>query len=293
MTRHARNSTAGSVYTYHEKKKDGNQSGYGTNTARLGKDSVRNFDCCCLTLQRCQDPVITKDGYLFDKAAILQYVITKKKEAARQTRRFAEQKESEAKELTELNESAKIDKINSFVQQESTITTPSRTLSNSTPEAGTSISNMAAGKEKNVPSFWIPSRTPVAKKAPMTKPDTTVYCPMTGKPLKMKDLIDVKFTEITKDPTDKRSKVAAEVLYMCPITRDSLGNSVPCAVIRTTGDVVTMDCVEKIIKKDWTHPLTGDKLREQDIIPLQRGATGFAETNTGLEAKQARPVLQA
>jgi hypothetical protein len=36
------------------------------------------------------------------------------------------------------------------------------------------------------------------------------------------------------------------------------------------GDVVTMECVEKIIKKDWSHPLTGEKLKEQDIIPLQR-----------------------
>jgi nitric oxide synthase-interacting protein len=34
-----------------------------------------------------------------------------------------------------------------------------------------------------------------------------------------------------------------------------------------------MDCVEKIIKKDWTHPLTGEKLKEQDIIPLQRVIT--------------------
>jgi hypothetical protein len=39
------------------------------------------------------------------------------------------------------------------------------------------------------------------------------------------------------------------------------------------GDVVTMECVEKIIKKDWCHPLTGEKLKEQDIIPLQRVIT--------------------
>ncbi len=31
-----------------------------------------------------------------------------------------------------------------------------------------------------------------------------------------------------------------------------------------------MECVEKIIKKDWIHPLTGEKLMEKDIIPLQR-----------------------
>jgi hypothetical protein len=34
-----------------------------------------------------------------------------------------------------------------------------------------------------------------------------------------------------------------------------------------------MECVEKIIKKDWCHPLTGEKLKEQDIIPLQRVIT--------------------
>lgn len=59
MTRHARNSTAGAVYTYHEKKKDASSGGYGTNSARIGKDSVKNFDCCSLTLQPCANPVIT------------------------------------------------------------------------------------------------------------------------------------------------------------------------------------------------------------------------------------------
>lgn len=64
-------------------------------------------------------------------------------------------------------------------------------------------------------------------------------------------------------------------------------------IYRTTGDVVTMECVEKIIKKDWLHPLTGDKLKEKDIIPLQRGGTGYSLTNQNLEGKNERPVLQA
>lgn len=41
MPRHARNCTAGSVYTYHEKVKDAQQSGYGTQAMRLGKDSIK------------------------------------------------------------------------------------------------------------------------------------------------------------------------------------------------------------------------------------------------------------
>ena len=63
--------------------------------------------------------------------------------------------------------------------------------------------------------------------------DKAVYCPMSGNPLKIKDLIEVKFTEI-KDPADKRSIMVKDARYMCPITRDTLSDSVPAAVIRTT-----------------------------------------------------------
>lgn len=59
MTRHARNCTAGAVYTYNEKKRDAAESGYGTNQQRIGKDSIKSFDCCSLTLQPCRNPVIT------------------------------------------------------------------------------------------------------------------------------------------------------------------------------------------------------------------------------------------
>ena len=41
MTRHAKNVTAGNVYTTHERKKDAKQSGYGSEAIRLGKDSIK------------------------------------------------------------------------------------------------------------------------------------------------------------------------------------------------------------------------------------------------------------
>lgn len=36
------------------------------------------------------------------------------------------------------------------------------------------------------------------------------------------------------------------------------------------GAVVTQECVEKLIRKDMMDPVTGDKLSDRDIIPLQR-----------------------
>ncbi|XP_047344812.1 nitric oxide synthase-interacting protein homolog [Vespa velutina] len=289
MTRHARNCTAGAVYTYHEKKKDASASGYGTNTQRVGKDSVKDFDCCCLTLQPCREPVVTKDGYLFDKEAILEYILTKKREYGRKLKEYEKQKHKEEEELHERTVNEELLKLQNFLKSEKNIVSRTKSKTN---QSNTSVSNMSNGKDKALPSFWIPSKTPEAKKIKLQKPNKTVYCPLSGKPLKLNDLISVKFTEV-KDPDDNKSLIVKQARYMCPITHDILSNSVPCAVIKTTGHVITMECVEKIIKKEWINPLDGSKLTEADIICLQRGGTGYSAVNDSLEGKHERPVLQA
>uniref|UniRef100_A0A914Z6D1 U-box domain-containing protein n=1 Tax=Panagrolaimus superbus TaxID=310955 RepID=A0A914Z6D1_9BILA len=78
MVRHGKNATASSVYSYAERKKDSAQSGYGTLHARLGADSVKPFDCCCLSLQPCREPLISPDGYIFDKESVLKYILHRK-----------------------------------------------------------------------------------------------------------------------------------------------------------------------------------------------------------------------
>ncbi|XP_004927753.1 nitric oxide synthase-interacting protein homolog isoform X2 [Bombyx mandarina] len=292
MTRHARNCTAGAVYTYHEKKKDAAASGYGTQSERVGKDSIKNFDCCSLTLQPCRNPVVTKEGYLFDKEAILEYIISKKNAYNRLLKKYEKQLKKDEVERAELAVAEKEAKLIKFMNREKNISSTTPSTSAIEEKTINSVSNIANGKEKQLPSFWVPSQLPDAKISKIEKPDPTVYCPISGKPLKMKDLIEVKWT-LVNDPDDKKSLIAKENRYMCPVTHDILSNAVPCAVIRTSGHVVTMECVEKIIKKDWLHPLTGEKLKEKDIILLQRGGTGYALTNQNLEGKNERPVLQA
>ena len=39
--------------------KDKKQGGYGKEKVRLGKDAVKGFDCCSLTLQPTKTPCIT------------------------------------------------------------------------------------------------------------------------------------------------------------------------------------------------------------------------------------------
>lgn len=146
-------------------------------------------------------------------------------------------------------------------------------------------------EKKNLPSFWIPSLTPAASTSRVEKPDSKVYCPMSGKPIKLKDLITVKFTLAPVEEKEK-SLIARRERFICPVTHDVLGNSVPCAVLRPSGDVVTMTCVEKFIKKDWICPITGNKLKEKDIIQLKRGGTGYSAVGEKeLEGKVYGPTM--
>lgn len=294
MTRHAKNCTAGTVYTYHERKKDTKASGYGTEKLRYGKDSVKDFDCCCLTLQPCKDPVVTPQGFLYDKEAILEYILHQKREIARKLKEYEKQKTKADTELKELAKAEREKKTHTFVQHE---TNPigskhDTEKTEASTSAGPSVSNMSGDHKKELPSFWIPSLTPAASATKVQKPDEKVRCPMSGEVLRLKDLINVKFTPIN-DRDTKTSLITKSARYVCAVTNDVLGNTVPSVVLKTSGSVVTVECLEKIIKKDMIDPTNNKKLREKDIIPLQKGATGFTGTGVQLEAVKARPALMA
>lgn len=212
---------------------------------------------------------------------------------------YEKQLKTDEDELNEIANAEENKRIAKFISTEKNIVSTAK-IGSKLPEPSTSsangaISNMSNGKHKQLPSFWAPSETPDAKRAKIDKPDKQVYCPISGKPMKAKDLIDIKFTPVLNDEQDKKSLIIKEARYKCPVTHDILSNSIPCAVLKPTGDVVTMECVEKLIKKDWIHPLTNAKLEESDIIPLQRGGTGYATTNESLTltSKSYRPALQA
>ena len=107
----------------------------------------------------------------------------------------------------------------------------------------------------------------------------------------MANFNDFWLMNFSGDVKKKKSLIAEEERYKCAVTHDILNNGTPVAVLRPTGDVVTVECVEKIINKDMTHPLTGITLKDKDIIYLQRGGTGYAATNEKLKAAHYRPNL--
>lgn len=100
--------------------------GFGTERQRVPKDSVNRFDSCSLSLQLARNPVVSKQGYLFDKEVILQYIITKKNEYNRKLKEYERQKTEDVKELEEIAAAENKKKLDKFTKTEKNINQTSK-----------------------------------------------------------------------------------------------------------------------------------------------------------------------
>eukprot|EP00053_Salpingoeca_punica_P006340 m.60264 g.60264 ORF g.60264 m.60264 type:complete len:303 (-) comp13648_c0_seq1:186-1094(-) len=299
MGKHGRNATANPIYSYHERRLDAMQEGYGTTKKRLGSDSLRDTDHCCLSLQPARDPVITPEGYLYDREAILEGLLHQKREIARKMKEYERQRSAHEREQGELEAAAQRDRIEAFAKQEKSVAVGindhfkerDQELSHASKQLAQPrlhIHTTSGKKEAALPAFWLPSLTPDAKPTLISKPDEQTRCPMTGNVLKIKDLISVKFTPI--DPTDK-NVLFKEERWKCPITHTVFKKGTEAYVLRPSGRVVSKECVEKVIRPEMVDPISGEKLKESDLIPIKNGGTGFAASGAKLEVKVTGPSL--
>lgn len=74
-------------------------------------------------------------------------------------------------------------------------------------------------------AFWLPSQQSESKDL-MQKPDSSTYCPASGKKLRLKDCVAVKFTRVREGEGG---------MYMDPVTLETLTNASKLVVIVPTG----------------------------------------------------------
>lgn len=74
-------------------------------------------------------------------------------------------------------------------------------------------------------AFWVPSKAPDARQV-LSKPDASTYCPASGKKLRLKDLISVKFARVPEEDSG---------VYMDPVTQDTFTNASSLVVLKPTG----------------------------------------------------------
>ena len=79
-------------------------------------------------------------------------------------------------------------------------------------------------------AFWVPSKAPDARTV-LDKPDSNTYCPASGKKLKLKDLIPIKFMRVPEGESG---------VFMDPVTKDNFTNSSALILLRPTGEAFSL-----------------------------------------------------
>eukprot|EP00965_Chrysotila_dentata_P229765 6197383-Pleurochrysis_carterae.AAC.1 len=301
MGKHSKNNNDRAFFSYHERKAaaygrhssgllgghnnaTGNfvDTGWGSHTRTLDSDAMKDIDGCSLSLQPCVEPVVTPQGVLYDKQVVFEYILDRKKDLERELKAWEAQQANLAESTLSEAQKAQEARIEEFVARQEGLSQSE--LDARHPQKGAVASTMGRsllesdqGKHAADTSFWVPQHTPEAKQL-LSKPDMTVRCPITSQPLRLKQLFPAKFTPA--DRADAKPDVAkkANDRYICPLTKKGLSNINPAAVLRPSGQVVSVQAVERIIKKDMLDPFTDPptQLREKDIIKLRNEGTGFA-----------------
>lgn len=301
MAKHGRNQATQSVYGVAERRKDRESEGYGTQKRRAGTASLPAMDCCSLSSAPCSNPVITPNGYLFDKQFILENLLHQKQEFKRKMKEYTAQRAKydkiQAAKAVEAREKATTDFVlnERSVGQNPTIATPF--VQKEKAKSATEIA-MAANRNRSftkdgmavakLPAFWLPSLGPETADTEIKPPSSTTMCPMSNTPLRIKDLITVNFTPA--DKFESKNIFARDERYVCGLTQKVLRNCVPAVVIRPTGAVYTKEAFDLLVKPDMVDPHSGEKLKASDIILMHSAGTGFS--GSGAEMKKVRTSAQ-
>ncbi|OJT06824.1 Nitric oxide synthase-interacting protein [Trametes pubescens] len=225
MTKHSKNNTASSIFSYAEYKK----LDYGTKRQRLGNESMRRFDACALCLQRARDPVACQKGHLFCKECALTDLVGQMNDIKRQKVRLEAMKKEAEEERERAQEAARERVLREFEKGQlglaavSSISTSSRadssdargskrkfdfdasavdTLTREAEEAALRQieREQAEALKSKLPDFWLPSLTPTyTSHGPPTslaqvKLQTTCRGGNPAHQLSRKNLIPVKWT---------------------------------------------------------------------------------------------------
>ncbi|KAK7472332.1 hypothetical protein VKT23_000451 [Stygiomarasmius scandens] len=225
MTKHSKNNTASSIFSYAEYKK----LDYGTRKQRLGNESMRRFDACALCLNRAREPLACNEGHLFCKECVYTDLLTQKKDIKKQKDKLAAMEKEAEEEKARAKEAARERVLLEFERGQLGLAAAPTTSTTSSGESkqedrGTkrkfefdsnAVENLAQEAEEaalrqiereqaealkhKLPDFWLPSLTPTyTSGAPKSLKDVKLQTTCRGgsptHQLALKNLIPVNFT---------------------------------------------------------------------------------------------------
>lgn len=284
--------------TYSERSK---LTSYGTQTARLTSDSQLPFGDCCLQLSPAVDPVVTPSGHIYSREAIVSYLLSKNRLLKQQREEYEQLLAADAQKSENLAQTSESLAIQAFLQkdqgpaQQSTQDhaiefrqTLKRKIDTETKEEGK--------KRLKEISYWLSESQPEynqqQEKIRNGPPPDRPSSPMSGEPLRLKDLIPIK---LIRENSHENDKVNPQGKCVCAVSNKTITTQEVVA-IKKTGVVMLKDVYDDVVKKSsdgksiMICPITGKKFKEKDVIQLEKGKSGFAASGK-VEASKYTPTM--
>jgi len=316
MTKHSKNNTASSIFSYAEYKR----LDYGTKRQRLGNESMRRFDACALCLNGAREPLACNEGHLFCKECVYTDLLTQKKDIKRQKDKLEGMKKDAENERTKVKEAARERVLEEFEKGQLGLAIAqttggtksggnadeprgtkrkfafdSSTVESLAKEAEESAliqieKDQAAALKHKLPDFWLPSLTPTytSNGPPQSLMDVKLQTTCRGgnpsHPLSLKTLIPVKFTLYSSSSRSEESTAAEDESKVrkdapepiCPSCKKQLSNSVLIFLAKPCAHVTCKTCTDTLVRPAKQCIVCDTQLKEKDILELKREGTGFA-----------------
>ncbi|CAJ1963607.1 unnamed protein product [Cylindrotheca closterium] len=241
--------------------------GYGTTTARLNAISQYTFGDCALSLHLADDhPVATPSGYIYEKAAILEYLLTKTQQLKKEKREYEAWLRKCQTEENEKDERKRKAQVVAFEEGQKVVTEKKQRVDDN-PLKRT--------------SYWLAEFQPEAAIASnsFNIPPKRPPSPNSQQPLCNKDLIALNLIRDTGTHV------------ICAVSERPITTQPAIALVTKKGALaeVVLEQVFNDLGKEKLCPVTGRKISK--ILQLRKGGSSFAASGGSIEAKTYRPSM--
>ena len=242
------------------------------------------------------DAVATPSGHIYSRETIVQYLLTKNRELKEQKAEY------ERMRLQVENKRAEWEETQQKKAQQQFRSKDQGAMSNALVLKGDDGGEEKEAKTENSlshVSYWLSSSQPNAATAttsggdfdyqkeimalPSPPPDRPPS-PMSGEPLKLKQLIPIHLVhEQDEGISNNGERVLCSVSHKRITTQDAVA-------IKSSGQVMLKSVFDELAKPSMICPVTGKKFKDKDVISLVKGKSGFAASGN-VEAKKYNPTL--
>jgi len=144
-------------------------------------------------------------------------------------------------------------------------------------------------EELKLNAFWVPSLTPSAAAKRLEMPSKDPLCKEGNHPLRLKQLVIVRFTPNTKDTDTEDPNHVRTARYCCPVCRRTLTDAPKAVLLKTCGHVHCLSCCEKFAN-ERICTVCDKPYKEADMIRLQSGGTGYSGHDDNIIARKVTPA---